>query len=234
MATTALKVITKAYYLSGIVSRGFQSVSGEQANDGLEALNDLLSVEGITGSLIPYYKEYQLTAVPAQEKYFIPGLIEVETITFNIGTVRYSMSGQGRDRYFGTGRADSIQSLPFSWHIERKLGGADIYLYFLPDKDYEIKIWGKFALDEAPTLCYDMSLIYDRFYLHYLQYALAADICQEQDKILPPQTAKALQELEEKLEYVSPIDMSISKRSTIGSTADLSWADVNFGRGWRP
>ena len=126
MSFTARELISKAYYLSGIVSKRLQTVGGEQINEGLELLNELLSVEGVTGSLIPYFKEHDLTAVAGQELYFIPNLIQVETLTFNIGTVRYSMQPRGRVDYFGSGRVDNINSLPYDWHVERTKGGMKL------------------------------------------------------------------------------------------------------------
>ena len=179
MPYTARELINRAYYLSGIVSRKFQSVSGDQATDGLGLLNETLATEGISGDLIPYYKEYSLTAVVGQEKYFIPGLIQPETFTFNIGPVRYSTEYKQRRKYFATPRQDNIQSLPYEWHIERVLNGADLYIYFKPNTAYPMKLWGKFKLDEITDLCDDLLLVYDRFYLKYLTYALASEICDE-------------------------------------------------------
>ena len=42
MAYTTLQLINNAYYESGIVSRGFETVSGPQATDGVQFLNDLI------------------------------------------------------------------------------------------------------------------------------------------------------------------------------------------------
>lgn len=104
MPYTARELITDAYYISGIVSPDFQTVSGAQITRGLRALNGLLAEEGITGRTIPYFKEYEWTAVAGQEKYFIEYLIQVSTLTFNIGEVRYCMRSEHRDRYFGSPR----------------------------------------------------------------------------------------------------------------------------------
>jgi len=234
MAYTARQLITKSYYLSGIVARRLQSVSGNQLSDGLDLLNDLLAVKTVDQRLIPYYREYALTAVIGQEKYFIADLIAVETFTFNIGSVRYSTTPASRKQYFGTGRVDTIQSLPYNWHIERKLGGSDLYIYFLPNTNYPMKIWGKFGLTEVADENVDLSLTYDKFYIEYLRYALAEYICADYNIMFQPQSAQKLKELEYTLIDLSPKDLTLQKFSTLQSDTGVNYADVNLGRGWRP
>lgn len=234
MPFTARELINRAYYLSGIVSRKFQSVSGDQATDGLGLLNETLAAEGINGELIPYFKEYSLVAVVGQEKYFIPGLVQPETFTFNIGSVRYSMDYKQRHKYFATPRQDNIQSLPYEWHIERTLNGADLYIYFLPNTDYPMKMWGKFKLDEITDICDDLLLVYDRYYLKYLSHKLASDICNEWQIPLPIEVSKELARLEEKLTYVSPIDLSIRKHSSFDTSTEINYGYANLGNGWLP
>lgn len=234
MPFTVRELIIKAYYLSGIVSRKFQTVSGDQITDGLTLLNETLATEGIDGQLIPYYQEYSFDAVAGQESYFIPGLIEPETLTFNIGPVRYSMQYRQRRRYFATSRADNIQSLPYEWHIERKLNGADLYLYFKPNTNYPLKLWGKFKLDDVTDLCADLDLVYDKFFIKYLTYALAREIVDEWGQNLPIETSKELARLEEKLTYVSPMDLTTKKQSVFRSGDEINYGYANLGTGWLP
>lgn len=231
---TARSLIISAFNKSGIVSKTFESVTGAQITKGLDLLNDLLAEQAITGSLIPYYKEESIVAVTGQEKYFVSNLIEVETFTFNIGPIRYHMQDTNRKRYFGTGRADNIESLPTRWHVERTVGGSDLYIYFLPNSNYPMKIWGKFGFEEITDLCTDLSTIYDRFYLNYLKFALAEYLCTEYDESLKPATASKLRELERKLEYVSPMDLTLQKQSTLGRRSRIDYGDVNLGQGWKP
>ncbi len=234
MPFTVRQLITKAYYLSGIVARKFQSVSGEQLTDGFNMLNELLSVKGITGTLIPYYRQHSFDAVAGQELYYISELIEPESVTFSIGPVRYSMRQRGRNKYFGTPRANNIESLPYEWHFERIKGGGNLYLYFLPNKAYGIEVWGKFALGSVTSLDQDLLLIYDRFYIKYLTYALAPDICEEHQITLPPQVTASLQILEEKLTLVSPLDLETQSITAFTRDGSINYADVNLGQGWRP
>ncbi len=234
MAYTALELITKSYYLSGVVSQDLQTVTGVQASNGLDLLNEVLAIKTANEKLIPYYKNYDLTLVTGQEKYFIPNLLAVETFTFNIGPVRYAMQYQDRRNYFGSGRVDNINSLPFNWHTERVLGGTNLYMYFSPEANYPSKIFGKFGLDQVPNLSFDLSTTDDLYYISYLRYALAEYICESYTISLQPQVEKKLKEYEAIIMNISPPDMTISKLSTFAGSSGLTWGDVNLGRGWRP
>jgi hypothetical protein len=147
MSYSVLNLITNAYYVASIVGRDFQTLSGSQLSTGLEVLNDILADKVIETDMVPYWTtQFQFPATVNQEKYFIPNLIRVETLVFFINTVRYNTSEVPRDRYFGSARAENIQSLPFTWHQERTLGGVNIFLYFFPQQNYTMEISGLFRL----------------------------------------------------------------------------------------
>jgi hypothetical protein len=167
MAYTARMLITRSYYLSQVVSRQLQTVDGEQIQDGLYLLNALFSFKSTDLREIPYFKRDEVTLVAGTGEYFIEDLLYVDAMTYNIGTVRYPMSQLSRKEFFDTGRVDNIQSLPFSYRPEREKGGMRVYLYFLPQGDYILKLSGKFGLTEV-TLDTDLSLIYDGFYIEFL------------------------------------------------------------------
>lgn len=233
MAYTARTLITRSWYLSGIVARGLQSVSGDQISDGLFLLNSLLNWKAIQIDLIPYWTYYQFPAVVGQEKYFIPNLYAIESLTFNYGVVRYSTDFQSRHTYFATSRVDNIQTLPFGWTFNRSVGGGSIYLYFLPDSTYPIKIMGKFGLTNV-TLDTDMLLTYDPAYVEYLRYSLSQYMCSEYGILFNPESAKILKAITLQLMDVSPPDLSQQKTSILTQAPGLNFGDVNLGRGWRP
>jgi hypothetical protein len=228
------RLINEAYYLSSIVSREFQSVSGSETTGGLEYFNDLLAVEGITGETIQYYSQYDFNAVTGQEKYFIPNLIEAETLTFKIQSIRYSVRKITRDNYFGRARADDITSLPHQWHTERTKGGTDLYIYFSPDVNYPMQIWGKFGLEEIDDLDLDLKTIYDNPYITYLKYALARYICENFDQPVPVGVEFKLTRMEGKMRNVSPPDLSIEKLSGLRGYSAIDYPQINLGGGWRP
>jgi hypothetical protein len=233
MAYPVIELINRAYYLSQVVSRELETVSGQQQADALVWLNALLSLKSAYSRLIPYYNLYEFVAVPGVEVYFVPNLVHPETLTFNIGPVRYSTMPQGRRAYQGSGRVDNITSLPFNWNFERALGGANISLYFVPDANYPVKIWGKFGFTDV-TLTQDLLVLYDEYYIDYLRYRLAMRICSEFGIPMQPQTVDELRELEENMTDISPPDMTLTKISSLQSEGGINWGDINIGRGWRP
>lgn len=232
MAYTVTQLVTGAFKSSGIVAAEFETVSGDQFQDGLLYLNDLLGEKRVENNMLPYYSEHVFNAVIGQEEYFIENLIQVVTATFDLNSVRYQMNQIQRDQYFGATRANNITSLPFSYHVERQKGGANFYLYFLPDKTYPITLWAQFDL-QTVTATQDLELIFDRFYITYLRYALAARICSEFDYDIPSGVQKNLDKYESIISKKSQqLDLRMKKSSTLGSEGNLNYAQVNLGQGW--
>src|ERR1700690_1444731 len=158
MSYTVTQLIIEAFYTSGIVGRQFQTVAGDQVQVGLVKLNELFADTGIDYGMIPYFNSgYSFNAIAGQEKYFIPNMVQPETLTFYIDTVRYSMRKNPRDEYFGMGRAENVDSLPFNWHAERTLNGTNIFIYFFPDKNFPLVATGLFKLQNV-TLYQDLEL----------------------------------------------------------------------------
>ncbi len=233
MAYTALELITRSYYLSQVVSRSLQTVSGEQITDGLFLLNADLDYKSTDLRLIPYFQRYEFNTIQGHEDYFVPGLLYVDSLTFNIGDVRYSLQETTRREYFAGPRVDNIESLPYCYRIERELDGSRIYLYFEPEAIYQMKLSGKFRLATV-TLNTDMSLTYDEFYLEWLRYSLAVRICEDWGASVPDSTMAKYKEMTKKLMEVSPPDLSIQKREYFGSMPGWDWQMINLFKGFIP
>jgi hypothetical protein len=234
MTYTTNKLIANAYYLSGVCSRDTQTVTGDQITTGLDLLNDLLAIKTANSRLIPYFKAYTLNTVIGQEAYLIPGLIEATSVTYNIDTVRFPAHEYQRDMYNGSTRADDITSIPWSYNVERVKTGATLSFYFKPDKVYPIRVFGKFGLTSA-ALGADLEATYDRFYIVYLKYALAELICSDYCITFQSQADQKLRELESMIQDISPYDLQLKKKYTIGKTQySLNYAQVNIGGPWVP
>lgn len=237
MAYTTQQLITNAYYLSQIVSRGLETVTQDQISDGLFRLNGFISMKGAQTKLIPYYKTLEGNFVQGVEKTFFPGLIHIESITFFLenpnGTsaVRFQMWEKTRWEYFATNRVEHINSLPNSWHMERVMGGSDLYVYVQPFENYRYQILGKFEL--APVaLNQDLAFTYDNFYMEYLMYGLAIYLCEYYDVIPAISVVKQFQDMEQHLTTLSRMDLTNRKLEYFAGTNGFNYAQASFKNGW--
>lgn len=233
MSYPVAQLISRSWILSGIVARNLQGVQGNQNSDGLFLLNELLEFKAIDTPLIPYFRHYSMTLSNGVAEYFIANLVYMESMTFNIGTVRYPMEPALRQEFWGSARALDISSLPFQYHFERENGGARVYVYFTPDSNYPANITGKFGLTDV-TLQTDLSLTYDGAYISYLRYALASYMCEYYGFPFPLASMKRLLEMERALANQSPPDMSLRKLSTLSSGYSINYGIVNICNGWVP
>ena len=248
MPYTAQDLITRSWFLSGIVARNLQVPTGDQIYDGLQMLNDLLNFKQIETDLIPYWTYIELPLVANQEYYFLPYVAAIESATFNIDVVRYAMDYVSRRNYYGSSRVDNISTLPFSWNYNRSLGGGNMALYFLPESNYPMKMMVKIFLVDV-TLQTDLTNIseivpynfvnssnqgLDTSYIEYLRYALAQYMCSEYGILFNPESEKILTSYKRKLMYMSPPDLSSIKTSILTEQNGLNYGDINLGKGWRP
>lgn len=249
MAYTAQTLITRSWYLSGIVARNLQFVTGDQITDGLMLLNALLDFKQVETDLIPYYTYIEMPAVAGQEFYFLPYVASIESLTFNIDTVRYPMDQTTRTHYYGSSRVDNISTLPFNWNFNRQLGGGNLALYFLPESTYPLKMMVKIFLVDV-ALNTDLTNIsqaglpytfinssnqgYDTSYIEYLRYELANYMAGEYGVSLTPTNMARLMEYRRQLMYVGPPDLSMVKTSILTQNQGYNYGDINLGKGWRP
>jgi hypothetical protein len=227
----AALLINRAWNLSGIVAREFEQTSGQEGSDGLYLLNEVLAAKSYDLKLVPYWGRIDFNLVQGQERYYIPNLYQIETFTFNIDSVRFTTFSAGRKQYFGDGRVDNIQSLPFEWHLERTWGGCYFYVYYLPQQQYLAKITGKFALTNVLENT-NLSTLYDLFYISYLRYALAEYMSLEYDIDFAPNKLAMKRQMEKKLLYVSPPDFHMKKVSFMNTNSPFNWAHINISPAW--
>lgn len=227
-------LITDSYYLSSIVSRDFETPTGDQMSDGLRLLNDLLSDRTIDNGTIPYSKKELITATPGVSVYPIPNLINMEIFVFYIQSIRYETRNQQRYEFFGTWRATAIQSLPFEWHFERNLGGGTLYLYFIPDVAYPLEIWGTFALSSV-TEFQDLSLTLDTFYTNFLKYLLAQRLCEYNSWAVPQSIAMQIEKYYQWInKSTNVMDLRQRKVSSLATNTAINYGLVNLSNGWVP
>lgn len=239
MTYPVTKLITDAYCTAGIVSKEFDEVSGSQLDQGLESLNSLLNKKTLDQAAIPYFSEYNGTMVIGREEYFIPGLISIDTVTYFIGSVRYSTREADRKKYWGGARANNIQALPFNYEWELTFNtttyesGANIFFYFLPSQNFPFQIWGLFALNEV-SFNDDLDKVMSKFYRDFLKFELADRLCSDFNYVLPPGPQRELDEyrllLDKREQRLDLVQQTMSPLANITDGINYAW--VNLGTGW--
>lgn len=225
-------IIQRALNLSGILSRSLEEQDDEEGTDGLFWLNMILAEKSATGVLLPYFGHLDITPIQGQEIYFLPNLVTAEILTFTIQGVRYSVRFETRYKYLGTPRANDIQSLPFQWYWERVNGGMNIYLYFTPDQQIEgIQVTGLIGL-QSVIFSTEFDGFLDTFYQNFLIFELAESMCMFYKISMPPESKAKLMRLRNEMRSINPRDFKLKRKSLIGSSGILTYAQVNFGRGW--
>lgn len=234
MAYTVRNLITRSFYLCQVVSRDFTSITGNEIQVGLDLLNSLLNWLTIETQSLPFYKIHNFTAIQNVEKYYIPNLFDIEDLTYNVTPdVRYPSNYQTRSQYFGTYRANNVRTLPANFRAEKTVDGMDIYLYPIPNQNYEMQIVGKFGLTNV-TLDTDLNGVYDNGFIEYLRYLLASYICDEYGGELSQSSQKRLSEMKTQLIYLTGQDLTCKKTSVFSKYTSLNWGMVNLFRGMLP
>lgn len=230
MPITAQSLIAKSYYLSGVVGIENQTVTTEQLSSGLYLLNEILALFTLYPEMIPYYVEHHFDAIVGQKKYFIPNLVDIETFTYRIDTVRLPSAQTGRKQFFGTPWAMDVSSLPFKWMFERGIGGGYINIEFAPDQAFPLTVVGKFCYSNNLLLTDDISLLFGGDMIAYLRYKLAQKICGEWNKIYSEEARRELESIENKLKYSNTgPDLSIRKITQFSRTSGFNYATASFG-----
>ena len=172
----------------------------------------------------------------------------VPSITGAGNQVRYAMRQVDRKIYWATPRANQIMSLPYQYTVERQfggstntqpgvlpnpLGGASIYVYFLPVQAYQFQLWGLFSLNSV-TMGQDLSLTLDQFYIDFLMYELAERLCADYDYSMPEGAAHQLEEYQMIIDKREQrLDLNHQSISALSQTTDgVNYAWANLSTGW--
>lgn len=229
----AAELISKAFILIGIVSVEVETPSAGQSQDGLFWLNNVLRRFSGTGTGIPYVSNVQLNLVAGQEIYEVPNLISIHNLTFNLGTVRYSLRKDGVNNYFGTPRANDISALPYHYYQQRVKGGSNLWLYFLPLADMVLNIVGMYGLPDVDYST-DLDETYDGYYQTYILYLLAQALWVYYFPMdpLPVSLSLQLEGYREEINSINPPDLALTKGGLYNGRGGVSYAQINLGRGY--
>lgn len=226
------QIITLAYQLAFIRSIELQQLSDGDTATGVAQLNFVLDFPSIRGALLPYYDHTEFYTTPGVPLYFQEGLIQLDTLTFNLSDnsdVRLPMVRDTRRQFYGCARVDNIQSLPFHFCADRAPGGMNIDLYFYPSDAYLMKIDGRYALTQVTSPNDIVNL--DMFYIDYVVHELASRLASLYETTLVPDTQSRLAMLRQQIHNLAGQDLTIQKNSLFrGRGVDIDvWGNLSGG-----
>lgn len=226
------ELITEAWYFTGMVPADSNTPDNGQLSDGLKQLNRILSGAARTGSTVPYVTHQQVNLVAGVEMVFIPNLVKISSITYQLtDNVRFSLKNDSRREYFNTSRVTDITSLPYQYHFERTKGGSNLYFYWLPDKAYPLDITGWYGLSDV-ALGDDLSTTYDDFYIEYLVLETARKLCVMYSMSFPAESRAELDSIKSDIKDLSPMDLSVASPGLFSRRSGGGWAQATIGQGW--
>lgn len=236
MAFNTLQLVQKAYNASGVNPQGFKELTPLQTENGLYLFNIILSDKTVDTSMLLYWTRLNGEFVAGTSEYFIDNLIQIQVLTFFLsdGTVRYPTQAQNLEQFMGSARAVNVDSLPFTYYVNKSIGGSTLYVYYIPSQNYPYEIWGQFQLQNV-TLFQDLSTSFEPFYLDFLTLELAQRICVYGNYTTPTNL------MEQLLAYRKTIglngivqDLSMSMISSINNPNFINWSQVNIGQAYVP
>jgi len=240
------QLVVRAFQTSGLYSPDIGNYpTTNQLNNGLFLLNEGLSENNLLGEMQKYTKLIEVPCVIGQEIYFIPDMLNIQTFTFNLTNVRYSVQYRTRTEYFGVSRVDQVNGLPYIYHIERAykndentgaiISGSNVYVYMPPSQQITFNIHGLFE-QSLVQLNTDLSEFMQASDLKYWRLKLASFICAFYQKDMPIKAAEQLDEIEEKIKVFNSPDLSSTAQivNLFGQSQAINYGQINIGRGWTP
>lgn len=181
---TAYDLVKYAYRLIGLNSPD-DALTGGEAQEGLDYLNDLLDSFQGAELLIPYLDEVSFNLTANQDTYIfsstnpaavgprrIAGLTYVN-ITIDEGII-YPVNIISQSEYYTSVRYLSNVTIPQYVILRNGPVDSKIIFYPIPKSTYAVKVIGKFALENLEPNITITTL--PPYYYRFLKYALAREL----------------------------------------------------------
>lgn len=188
---TVRELIRKSMLLIGAVSTG-ESLSADEAADGLSSFNDLLDSWSTDGLLIPSTVREEFTLVPGQASYTIgtsgnfntsnPQIIEEARLLNVTATPNYELPIKiyNVQQYADIKQKSLSTAFPEALYFVRNSPLSTIYLYTVPSSANKLVLYSRKALSNFTSVNTEITL--PAGYQRALRYNLALELAVEYGK----------------------------------------------------
>lgn len=189
---TAIELIESALRLNGVYSIG-DTTSAEEAQDGLNVLNDLIDSLGVSNLMIYAQSLDQIPLVTSQASYSIGPtgtdlvtttpieVLEASTITYQ--GVDYQLSKWTLQDYNSIS-LKTVGGTPGILYPQMSFPDIEVFLWPVPVTGMTLNLWSNKAITSFPDLTTQVSL--PAGWKKMLRYLLAVDLAPEYDVPIPP------------------------------------------------
>lgn len=236
---TVNELIRKSLLLVGAIGTG-ESLSADEAADGLASLNDLLDSWSTDGLLIPASTIEEFTLTPGQASYTIgvsgnfntanPQVIEEARLKDVSGSAfEIPLSIYNIQEYADIAQKQTQSTQPEALYFQRGAPLSTIYLYTVPSAANKLVLYSKKALSNFTSVNDSISL--PPGYQRALRYNLALELAVEYGKQPSEYVFQTSQELKAQLMRVNDAGNPVTMKSDILGLAQDSTKPFNVYTG---
>ena len=231
--TTALSIIKQALRKGNVIGKG-ENLDDEQAQDGLTALNSMLSLWSVDGGLIFTETRESFPSTGATSYTIGPGgdFDTVKPYTINAmfaraNTIDYSLADNDQ-RQYASKSYKSIGGIPTGYYFDNNFPLSNIFVFPIPDTTYEIHIYSDKILESFTSLTDDINM--PAGYENALVYNLWAELAPEYVQPLTPDLIR-LARTSKKAVFNSNTKND-NNVATVDSALTINSDDFNIRRGY--
>ncbi len=184
--TTARNIIEAALRKLAALGSG-ESLAAEDAQDGLQALNAMLSSWSVEGDLVYQMTRETFTLTGGTSAYTI-GLgqtfnterpLDIYAMNVSLGGISYPVD-QSDERQFATIQMPAQSGRPYTCYYNSNSPIATLNFYYVPNTTYTFEIYSRKVLTEFSTINTDLDL--PPGYEKALIYNLAIELSPEYER----------------------------------------------------
>jgi len=235
MVQKVAQLIEKAYRISGLYKLD-RILEGSRQQEGLGMLNDLLDSFSSSPSHIAFYDILQFPVTSLKQEYVLSPsggdivsnrIVELKFCVLISAGVRYPVYVVQDTYYYKQIHYTSVNARPRLVFLQNAVNQSTINFFYKPDRDYTCEIKAKFVLSNLALN--DFITNVPNYYIEYLKYSLARDLCIE---YMPSNWTqlheKKFEVLDSNLLNISDFNMSVIENQSLGSSRG-SWMGTNLG-----
>lgn len=235
----ASELINDAYRFGNVIAEEGQDLTSTQLRDGVRLLNYIIRTLNIDGAEIALNAQENLVLPAGQQTLFLPDYIKLYKVQYDLGSVFVDTNLLSAEDFYNIAVIQNTTSIPFAGYAKRRADGIELFFYFAPNKDYDVRIIS--GLKKITELNADDDIaINDFFYNELLVWKLANDLRIRNQMDLNSDIAGKIRNISNRLKSIKTknnniktVNIGLNSQSASAKVMDIA-ATSNILQGYRP